>query len=357
MSSEGLARPYRVVLFAAATVAAAAVIVLVIDPLLVLFGGVLFALVLRGIAHRLSRVTKIAYGVWVAVLLFTIVAALAVGAVLLGPSLRDQVNDLARRLPDAARHLVQRLRHEPIAQTLTQGRAPDAPADPKTIATGAAVAVSTVLEVLGALVVVFFVGAYGAARPGDYARVVLALTPARDRDRMRAVMREVTTSLTRWLLGRLVAMVFVGVACSIAFTLLHVPLALTLGIFAGLLTFVEYVGAIASAVPPVLLALTKSPESALAVLAVYTVLHVFEGYVITPLAARASVRLPPALTLAGQLVFATLVGPLGLTFSTPLLVVGVVAVKTWRSARPEASAETASAEEPRGRAGTLAFEG
>ena len=44
----------------------------------------------------------------------------------------------------------------------------------------------------------------------------------------------------------------------------------------------------------------------------YTVLHVVEGYVITPLLARTSVDLPPALTLAGQALLGELVGILGL---------------------------------------------
>jgi predicted PurR-regulated permease PerM len=130
----------------------------------------------------------------------------------------------------------------------------------------------------------------------------------------------------------MVAMAFVGVTCAVAFALLDVPFAFTLGLFAGLLTFIEYVGAIISAVPPFLLAFTVSPATALAVLGVYTVVHVIEGYVLTPLLARIAVRFPPAITLAGQILMATLVGPLGLTFSTPVLVcLAVIA----RSARGE----------------------
>lgn len=58
-------------------------------------------------------------------------------------------------------------------------------------------------------------------------------------------------------------------------------------------TFIEYAGAVISAVPPVLLGFSQSSSVGLAVLIAYVVLHVVEGYVITPLLARASVHLPP----------------------------------------------------------------
>jgi len=171
---------------------------------------------------------------------------------------------------------------------------------------------------------------YGAAQPEAYERALRAILPNRHRDRASRAAREAARELTRWLVGRLVAMLFVGVTCGVAFAVLHVPLALTLAVLAGLLTFVEYVGAVASAIPPVLLAYTESPVTALWVLVVFTVLHVIEGYVLTPLLARAAVHFPPAITLASQVLMAALVGPLGLTFSTPLLVVVVTAVRTWR---------------------------
>lgn len=322
-------RAYRLVLFATATVATVAIVVLAAKELLVLFAGVLFAVVLHAVASALARLTKIRYGVCLTVVVLVLVAAGTAAIVLVGPRLYQQVSELATRLPAAARELLERVRREPLGRAIAPPSAPGTP-EVKSVATGAAIAVGLTLEVLGGLVVAFFVGVFGAASPGAYEKAVLAVTPERHEQRVREILHAITHDLGRWLLGRLVAMVFVGVTCSIAFSVLEVPLALTLAVLAGLLTFVEYVGAVTSAVPPVLLALTRSPTTALAVLVVYTVLHVVEGYVLTPLLARASVHFPPALTLAGQVVFATLLGPLGLTFSTPILVVGVVAVKTWR---------------------------
>jgi predicted PurR-regulated permease PerM len=332
MSSAAAPSPFRVVLFAVASVATVALVVLLAKPLLVLFGGLLFGLALYGGANALARTSKLPYAVVLAAIVLAVVAAAVLAALVLGPRLRDQVSDLATRLPAAARDLLERVRHEPLGRALTQPSSGSATPGAGAIASGAVVALGTTVEILGGLVLVFFVGVYGAARPSDYADAVVAVTPAAHKVRVRAILSEVAHDLTRWLLGRLVAMAFVGGACVTAFMVLHVPLAVTLGTLAGLLAFVEYIGAVVSAVPPVLLAFTASPTTALWVLLVYTVVHVVEGYVITPLVARQVVRLPPALTLAGQVVAGALVGPLGLTFSTPLVVVAVVAVRTWRRA-------------------------
>jgi len=75
----------------------------------------------------------------------------------------------------------------------------------------------------------------------------------------------------------------------------------------------------------------RAPVTGLAVLLVYTILHIVEGYVLTPLLTRATVRLPPAFTLATQVILASLVGVIGITFSTPLLVTVVSMAKAWRN--------------------------
>ena len=86
-----------------------------------------------------------------------------------------------------------------------------------------------------------------------------------------------------------------------------------------------------------------SPTTALWVLLLYTGIHLVEGYVLSPLLARVSVHFPPALTITGQVILSALLGVLGLTFSTPLLVVAVVGTKAWRATAPRAAERAAAA--------------
>lgn len=317
------------ILFGVLVVAGAAIVVLTADVLLTLFAGVLLAIVLHGIAHWIAKRTPLPYGATLALLVVVLLGGTGAALAWFGPQLAAEASALVQQLPKALHDLTARIHEQPLAQAITSTPEKLVP-ESKSYAATALRAVGTSVEIVGGLVVVFFVGVYGAANPRSYLDAALALSPLEDRPRVARALENIGETMRRWLLGRLVAMLFVGITSGIVFAILDVPLALILAVFAGLLTFVEYVGAVASAIPPILLAFTKSPTDALWVAILFTVLHVIEGYVLTPLLAGATVRVPPAVVLAGQVMMAALVGPLGLTFSTPLLVVAVAGAAAWR---------------------------
>jgi len=66
-----------------------------------------------------------------------------------------------------------------------------------------------------------------------------------------------------WFLGQLVDMLAVTVLVGAGLYLLDMPLVLTLALFAGLLSFIPFIAALAGAVPTVLVALGQSPGTAL----------------------------------------------------------------------------------------------
>ncbi len=310
---------------------ALAALVLVVEGrvLMLLLAGGLFALFLRAASAWIAKVTRAPYLVALAAIAVVLVASSVLGAWYLGAGVLDQAHALQAEVPKAWQKAVDLVRHKPELQQVIGpmggGAAPKAP-EPGAVAMGAAGAIGGVTEALGALVVVFFLGLYGAAQPRAYTAIVLKLVPIRLRDRTSLVLAEIGQELTRWLLGRLVAMLFVGVIVAIGLLALRVPMALPLAGLAGLLTFVEYVGAVASAIPPALLAFTRGPGAVLGVLALFTVAHVLEGYVLTPFLARTTVRFPPAYTLAGQVVLGAVFGIAGLTFATPTLVIATILV-------------------------------
>jgi predicted PurR-regulated permease PerM len=294
--------------------------------LLILFAGALLGLWLRAFAELIARFIHFKAGA-------TLILLVAFGLCLLGtivvmgaPRWAEQVSQLNRQLSAAIDQVSAYWQRTPII-----GRAASALRGYTNTLVGAALsAAGTSVQIVEGLVILVFIGIYGAAQPNAYVRVALVLTPRPYRQRIRRVLRQLRTDLVRWFLTRLAAMAFVGTAATLCFYLLDVPLALLLGLLAGLLTFIEYLGAIISAIPPLLLALASSPITALWVLILFTGLHVVEGYLITPLLVRNAVRFPPAITLGGQALFAVLLGPLGLAFSTPLLVAAAAVAKGWR---------------------------
>ena len=108
---------------------------------------------------------------------------------------------------------------------------------------------------------------------------------------------------------------------------LGVPLAPTLALFAGLLNFVPYVGALAGAIPAILVALAESPTLALWVALLFLAVQTLEGNVIAPLIQRRTIALPAAVTIMAQTVLGTLFGALGVILATPLAAASMVAIR------------------------------
>ena len=122
-------------------------------------------------------------------------------------------------------------------------------------------------------------------------------------------------------------MLCVGVVTATGLTLLGIPLALALGVLAGLLNFIPYLGPILSGGPAVLIAFTQSPADALNTLLFFVAIQNLEGYALTPMLQRRSVSIPPALGILAIVGLAALFGTYGVLFATPLLLVIMVLVR------------------------------
>jgi predicted PurR-regulated permease PerM len=79
------------------------------------------------------------------------------------------------------------------------------------------------------------------------------------RRRAAEALDAVAFNLRWWLVGQACLMVLMAATTTLGLWLLGVPLALTLGLMAGLLELIPYVGAWIAAVPSALIALLVSP--------------------------------------------------------------------------------------------------
>lgn len=170
-------------------------------------------------------------------------------------------------------------------------------------------------------------GIYFAVQPELYRIGLIKLAPGHARSLVATALEDSATALRLWLVGQLVSMVVIGVLTGLGLWLLGVPSALALGLLAGLLEFVPYVGPILAALPAILLALTVSPELALWTALLYLLLQQVEGNLLQPIVQQRAVDLPPALLLFMLVAGASLFGWTGILIATPLTVVLFVLVK------------------------------
>ena len=166
-----------------------------------------------------------------------------------------------------------------------------------------------------------------AASPQLYLEGALRLLPVAWRPHGREVARELGSTLRLWFLGQFIDMVIVGLLLGLGLFLIGSPLALSLALLAGLLNFVPYIGALAGAVPAILVALAQSPTLAAWVALLFLSIQLIEGNVISPWIQKRTISLPPALTILSQTVLGTLFGLIGLIVATPLMAILLVAVR------------------------------
>ena len=188
-------------------------------------------------------------------------------------------------------------------------------------------AFSSTVAVLGGLIVLLFVAIFVAVDPGLYHRGLMHLFPHRVRRKAGEVLSATATTLRRWLLMQMIAMVAIGAVTTVALLLLGVKAAIALGILAGLLEFIPYLGPILSAVPAIAMALMDGPEKAVYVTLAYVAIQQLEGVVIQPLLMKEGLELPPVITILGQALLGLVFGFMGLLLAVPLLATAIVPIK------------------------------
>lgn len=320
-------RVARVVAVAAGIVLALLVFSYAIQVLLVVFAGLLLAVALHTLSTWLEQLSGLPHRAAFTIVILGL-ALLAGGAGwLLAPQISDQVDEISQRLPQSVDAISRWLEQYGWGRALLSGL-PSAPDELGVEALGTVGTLfSSLFSAAAAVLFILFIGVYVAAEPDKYRRGLLHLVPLDHRRRVGEVLGLIHHSLQWWLVAQFVSMAFLGVSVSILLWALDIPLALTLGLLVGALTFIPYMGPIIGFVPIALLALAADPFRALAIVPAYVAIQSTEGYFVTPMVQRKAVLLPPALTLSFQLFMGVLVGIFGFVLATPLLVVTMVATQ------------------------------
>jgi predicted PurR-regulated permease PerM len=178
---------------------------------------------------------------------------------------------------------------------------------------------TSTFTVSGAFMLVLFIAAYIGVDPALYHGGLLELFPVRQRDRVAVTLADLATTLRRWLVTQLIAMVVIGGVTTVFLFAVRVKAALPLGILAGILKFIPIVGSIFAAIPAIAMAFIDSPHKALVIAIGYFVIQFVENHLLVPILMKHGVNIPPALTLGIQALMALLFGFLGLLVAVPLL--------------------------------------
>jgi predicted PurR-regulated permease PerM len=111
-----------------------------------------------------------------------------------------------------------------------------------------------------------------------------------------------------------------AVVHGVAFTVMDVPFAVTLGLWVGVVSqFIPAIGTYLAGVLPIAVALATSPRTALTVLVFILVFQQVENYVISPVLSARTMKVHPAAGFIAALSGLALFGPIGALLALPVV--------------------------------------
>jgi predicted PurR-regulated permease PerM len=177
-------------------------------------------------------------------------------------------------------------------------------------------------QILVVLVTVFFGATFTLMNPRPVFRAIFSLVPERHHDQALAIVQRIGKFVPMWVGSTLLGMVTIAL---LVFLLMW-PIfgfmdALVLGLIAGVLEAVPFLGPILSAVPAILFALGKGGITPVWVLLAYIVVQAVENNVILPFIMARGMKLHPVAVIFSMLLCVVAFGVLGVLVAAPLVAI------------------------------------
>lgn len=295
--------------------AIAGVIVLA-QPILLIIGGMMFAVILDGGTRLLGRVLPIPRGWRLAIITIAGFGFIAWVLYFAGTTLAEQAGTLRDVITDQWNELVARL----AATGLLPSEGMSSLGNQLLGGVGRlASALNTVAGVLSSAVAVLVIGIFIAIEPRLYDRGFAWMLPMERRPDFYAISDHVSFVLRRLMAGRILGMFVEGIGTWLMLLWGGVPMAALLGLITGLLAFIPNIGAIISGLLMVAVGFSAGTDAGLWAILTYFLVQTIDGNLIVPYVAKRTVDLAPALVLAAQLLFGALFGFLGLLLADPIV--------------------------------------
>lgn len=152
-------------------------------------------------------------------------------------------------------------------------------------------------------------------------RLAYAILPQDRVQRYIHTTKECMNIFTRFITGKTLDSLLIGILCFIVMSLLRMPYALLLSVIVGLTNMIPYFGPFIGAVPGVLIYLFLSPLKALGFVAMILVLQQFDGLYLGPKILGGSTGLKPIWVIFAITVGGAYAGVLGMFLGVPVVAV------------------------------------
>ena len=266
--------------------------------------------------------------------LLVLVAVVVAGGALVWPTVQDQGADFIQQLPDLYVAVVGWLREAAVAigldidELLSQQAIEEwlrDPANQETVqdllfgfGAGAGVVLRGVAETIAVVVLAPILAIYLLMDLERFKQRTLELTPPRHRKEVAYVSGEVGTALGSFVRGQLLVALIVGIASSFGMWAIDLPFWLIIGIVAGFLNLIPFLGPVVGGALAALVALLNGdPWQAVWAVLIMTAVQQVDNHLITPMVQRARVQLSPLVIVLALIIGGALAGVLGVLVAIP----------------------------------------
>ena len=227
----------------------------------------------------------------------------------------DRVIDdlVTKRLPDDFRPQLEQV----LAQFSTQATAWASNISSKAVNWVSAI-ISGTSQVIVALIIMPFMLFY-LLRDGKGLRdYITQFLPNKLREPVGKVLSEVNQQLSNYVRGQITVAVIVAIMFIILFKIIGLRYAVTLGITAGFLNLVPYLGSFLAMIPALVLGLIAGPVMLLKVIIVFIVEQTIEGRFVSPLILGSQLNIHPITILFVLLTSGSMFGIWGVLLGIPI---------------------------------------
>jgi predicted PurR-regulated permease PerM len=261
-----------------------------------------------------------------AVLLGGLILLLVVGL----PPLVEQSARFAQEAPGYLQRAQGWLAAYPALQQQLHGATAAGSTSPATFLAGAVGAGRWLVDGTTATVIIVVMTAYlliDGERSYDW---VMHFMPPAQRAQVRPLLPEISRVVGGYLLGQLITSLLFGAFAFAVAVAVGVPQPLLMAAVAAVADAIPLLGVFIATVPPVLLAWTQSPLTALIVLALYVAYHQLESHLLVPRIYGRTLGISPFATLIAALVGWRLLGVVGIVLALPLAAIVPLVEQVWR---------------------------
>lgn len=215
------------------------------------FAGFLLAIFFQTLAMAIERYSHLRYRWSLAVTIISVAVFIGLLSWLVGARVSQQFTLLQQDLPTSFNRAWSQFQGTTLGQMLAHYPSQSGQSlFSKEVIEKAAGITGYVFQFFADLIIVIFVGLYGAAQFSWYSKGLLHLVPLPRRARAVQIFQETLQAVRRWLLGQLFAMMIVGILTGFGLWIIGVKLPLALGLLAFLLEIVPYLGPFYHCFPP-----------------------------------------------------------------------------------------------------------